>query len=125
MDRLEVGWGARDPGETTGMPPAPAVECALVAAERSSESARWFARSKQIVQRPRAARTIFGECLLGEFGEGVRRTLEQFVPTSLGLQLLEDRRCQGVLLRLRKLGGGFERFLESPGHKCLRTSDDR
>src|SRR5713101_8519411 len=99
------------------MPPAPAVECALVTAERSSESARWFARSKQIVQRPRAARTIFGEGLLCELGEGVRRTLEQFVPTSLGLQFLEDRRCQGVLLRVRKLGGGIECFLEGPGHR--------
>src|SRR5213593_626523 len=103
------------------MPPAPGVECALVIAERSSEIARWFARSKQIVQRPRAARTIFGEGLFCELGEGVRRAVEQFVPTFLGLQFLEDRRCQGVLLRLRKLGGGLERFLESPGHRCLRT----
>src|SRR5260370_17193705 len=99
------------------MPPAPAVECALVAAERSSESARWFARSTQIVQRPRAARTIFGECLLGEFGEGVRRTLEQFVPTSLGLQLLEDPLCQGVLLPLRNLAAPLDPFLHHPRPK--------
>src|SRR2546428_1977414 len=47
----------------------------------SSGSPRWFERSKQLVQRPRAARPIFGERLVGELGERVRRAFEQFVPT--------------------------------------------
>src|SRR5439155_4129436 len=75
---------ARGPGETTDMPSGPAAECALVTAEMLSGSPRWFERSKQLVQRPRAARSIFGERLFGELGERVRRAFEQFVPTSLG-----------------------------------------
>src|SRR5437763_13323093 len=85
-------------------------------AEMLSGSPRWFERSKQLVQRPRAARSIFGERLFGELSERVRRTLEQFVPTSFGLELVEDGRCQGVLLRFGKLGSGFERLLQSLGH---------
>src|SRR6266566_2062645 len=100
------------------MPSAPAAECALVTAEMPSGSPRWFERSKQLVQRPRAARSIFGERLFGELSEGVRRALEQVVPTSFGLQLVEDGRCQGVLLRFWKLGSGLERLLQSLGHIC-------
>src|SRR2546421_5960454 len=87
-------------------------------AEMLSGSPRWFERSKQLVQRPRAARSIFGERLFGELSERVRRTLEQFVPMSFGLELVEDGRSQRVLLRLWKFGGGLERLLESLGHIC-------
>jgi len=42
-------------------------------------------RRAAALQRPRAARSIFGERLLGELGKRVRRAVEQFVPTSFGL----------------------------------------